>query len=193
MQQPITLEEIKEKCLVPGKSNFAVLAWRVGVNGWMTELEYTHFKPDTEANNDFWLSLMKWPDDSKMLWVIVTIPSSYEKIALALLWKHGLKTMVGHTHMAIDSKGPHVFPLQGENVFCLENHSQGGPNVIYTNDPTKLAEARQHERDNICAKFHREHEAWLRTPEGMKEAVAYWKKYNIGGEYPPNDSAQPED
>jgi hypothetical protein len=145
----------------------------------MTQLEYTYFRPDTPKNEEFFLSVMKWPEDVQMLWAIVKVPRAYEKAARELLWQHGLK--VGgendpgqeYTFIVIGPEGPQKFPLEGENVFCLENHSKGAGHVAYTNDPEKINAAEEAEKE-ICKRFRDEHEEWLAIPENYAAAKAYW-------------------
>lgn len=172
------LEEIIKECSDPNWAVFACMGNRIGLSGWMTQVEYTWFRPDTRANEDFNLTLMKWPDDFPIPWTIVRIPREYEDLAKAVLWQHGLK--VGgskdpeggsYTFLMMDHNGTHEFPLFGPNVFCLENHSDGASNVAYTNDPEKIAAANEHEKE-IVARYHAEHDQWLK--EHYAKAEAYW-------------------
>jgi hypothetical protein len=91
--ESVSLEQIKLRCLSPGKTTFTCMADRPGIMGWMTQVEYIYFKPDTDANDDFWLITMNWPEDNPMLWVVITIPTTFEEKCVALLWQHGLKAL----------------------------------------------------------------------------------------------------
>jgi hypothetical protein len=72
-----------------GRATFCVMAERPGVLGWLTQVEYTWFKPCTDDNDKFWLATLRWPytEDPKqgLLWMVVTIPTSHEDRALYLL------------------------------------------------------------------------------------------------------------
>lgn len=188
------LEEIQHRCANPKQVVFASMQDRIGLVGWMTQLEYTYFRPDTPANEDFNLYIMKWPDDDPFYWVLVQIPKTHEKIAKELLFDHGLKVggendakgPRGYTFILFDHNGKHEFPIQGENVFCLENHSKGTDHVAYTNDKEKLKSAKEAE-DAIVKRFHDEHDAWLAVPENLAAAEAYWaSRPDI---YPPEQPA----
>lgn len=184
--KPASIEEIALHCRNPELMSYVVLAMRVGVMGFLTQMEYTYYKPDTDKNDQFTLAFMKWPLDATMHWVIMSIPILDAPKADALLWQHGLKAAApGFIHMVIDHKGQHEIPIQGPNVRYLENHGQ---NVMYSNDPVKMKAAREHENEWI-EKIHADHRTWLNTPEGRAEAEAYWKKHNISGKdvpYNPN-------
>jgi hypothetical protein len=73
-----------------------------------------------------------------------------------------------------DEKGKHKFPIYGDNVFPLENHSDKTEHVAYTNDQEKIKAARAHE-DEIVKRFHHEHEIWLF--EHWEEAEKYWAEH----------------
>lgn len=175
------LKQIIEECSDPKWAVFVAMWDRVGLKGWMTNLEYVYFRPDTPANLDFYLTIMQWPEHERMYWAIVRIPREQQGVAHALLWQHGLKVAGSrdpeggpYVPIMIDSKGIHRFPFAGEHIFFLENHSQGAKNVAYTNDPDKIKAAEAHE-DTIIQKFHDEHEAWLSVPENYAAAEAFWE------------------
>lgn len=195
MDRTASLEEIVRFTSNPELVSYCAMGNRLGMRGWMTEVEFTWFMPDTLLNDNFYLSLMKWPDDFPIPWVIITIPREYETRATALLWNHGLK--IGgskdpdpegglYCFVMFDSKGAHQFPLVGVNIHCLENHSEGTQHVAYTNDPEKLKAAREHEEEVIIGKFHEEHRLWLNTVEGRLVARAYWATH------PGVDGPEPE-
>jgi hypothetical protein len=177
MISPATLQEIKELCANPNYISYCVIWTRPGVLAWAVELEYTKFKPDTELNDDFHMSTMKWPEDLKdlgLLYTIVTFHKSEQEFAESLLWKNGLRKVT-----EIGPEGVKKFPLSGPSIFFLENHSKGASNVIYTNDPVKLKAAHEHEVAQ-CQVFFDAHQAWLKTPEGKATADAYWKQHPKG-------------
>ncbi len=178
-----TLDEVIEFTNDTNKVHYASMGNRMGINGWLTQVEYTYFKPDTPMQEKFDMTVMKWPDDLEMIWVIASMPIEFEERATHLLWQHGLKVAgvndpsgEKYTFMVIGGpEGKQTFPLQGDTVRCLENHNQGAQNVAYTNDPEKIRAAYEHEEKQIIAKFHADHAAWLATPEGFAEAEVYWK------------------
>jgi hypothetical protein len=191
IDKTMTDGELQAFCNDPSRVHYCCMAMRVGISGWMTQVEFTFFKPDTEANNDFVLSFIKFPfvegeaPSIVNMWMMVSVPRTHQERVEGLLWQHGLrKTLPGNLPMVIDQHGQHVFPVKGPNIFYLENHNKGAENVMYKNDPKRLKEAHDHESAYV-EKFHAEHRAWLATPEGKAEAEAYWKKYNLGG--PPEE------
>jgi hypothetical protein len=158
----------------------------------MTQLEYTYFRPDTPMQEQFSVYMMRWQG---LHWVIVQIPKTHEEIAKSLLFDHGLKIggendpkgARGYTFTLIDASGVHQFPIHGDNVFCLENHSKGTKHVAYTNDRDKLKAAQEAE-DAIVKRFHDEHNEWLANPENYAAAKAYWaSRPDI---YPPEQKPQ---
>jgi hypothetical protein len=167
--------------------SYCTMLMRPGVHAWTVELEYTMFKPDTDANDGFHLAIMKWPDDVPPpagLYAVVTFEKRAQVFAEGILWKHGLrKVRKGYTQMVISGvSGKAVvekFPITGPNVFFLENHSKGAANVIYTNDPVKIRIAHEHEVKQAQV-FFDEHERWLQTEEGKAIADAFWKKHPEG-------------
>lgn len=181
-----TTQQLAEFCANPDLITYTCMALRVGYMGWMVQMEYTYFKPDTDANDQFFLSWMKWPDDMPMFWVVVSMPREYEAKATALLWQHGLKAIEGGVAAMITDKGVIQFPIHGDNVIAMENHSKGAGNVMYTNDEKKMEAARNHEKNVICEPFFVEHIKWLNTPEGRRAARLYWARHpDIQGEEPP--------
>jgi hypothetical protein len=191
-----TTEELQARCADPSTVVFASMWDRIGITGWMTQLEYTYFRPDTPANEQINVFMMKWPDNFPMFWVLVQIPRTHEKVAKELLYFHGLKVggendpegARGYTFMVLGPKGEEKFPLQGENIFCLENHSKGTKHVAYTNDPEKLKAAKAAE-DEIVKRFHDEHETWLSDPDNYAAAEAYWA--SRPDLYPPEQQPPP--
>jgi hypothetical protein len=178
-----TVEEIIEKTNDESKVHFVAMIERIGVNGFLTEVEYTYFRPDTPMQEKFELAVMKWPFDDPaffMLWMIASIPVEFTETATKLLFKHGLKVCGSkdpgqqYTCIVFGPNGPESFPLRGKTVLHLENHSEATQHVAYTNDPVKIRAAREHEEAVIVKQFHDEHERWLSVPENYAAAEAYW-------------------
>jgi hypothetical protein len=104
---------------------------RPGVTEFMTTLEYTHFIPGTDRNELFQLRIWQWMD---IAWVIVTIPRDDEEKARTVAKQAGLRLAPAFP-VSVDPDGNMVmFPVQGENVFTLENQ-RGHP--VYKNDPAQ--------------------------------------------------------
>jgi hypothetical protein len=184
MTTAVTLEEIQARCADPDMVSYCSMMMRPGIHGWTVELEYTMFKPDTDANEGFHLATMRWPEDIPPpigLYVVVTFEKQAQTFAESILWKHGLRKVTeGFVQMMIGSGGRvEKFPIRGPNIFFLENHSQGAPNVIYTNDPVKIRAAWEHEVQQT-QKWFDEHKRWLDTPEGRASFKAYWAKHPEG-------------
>jgi hypothetical protein len=152
----------------------------------MVELEYTKFKPDTDANDGFHMMVCTFPEEEPLEQLtigVISIDQSGQVFAESTLWDHGLKkSPPGMTIACMTPKGREEFFLHGPNTFVLENHSKGSEHVVYTNDPVKLAKAREHEHA-YAQRFFDAHRKWLETPEGLAEAQAYWKKHPSGRVY----------
>jgi hypothetical protein len=163
--------------------SYCTMVMRPGVHAWTVEVEYTMFKPDTDANDGFHLATMKWPEDIPMpmsLWCVATFEKRAQMFAESILWRHGLrKVSKGFVSMVIGGGKAQKFPITGPNVFFLENHSKGAANVIYTNDPAKIRIAWEHEMKQ-AQKFFDEHKRWLETEEGKAIADAFWAKHPGG-------------
>lgn len=172
-----TRQQIIEFCSNPDLVNYVCLLLRSGIYAWMTEIEYTKFKPDTPANDGFHLFQCKWPEDDPVpafTMVIVSFDKSGQEFAESILWKNGLKKCPSDmVAISIGPQGSEKFFLTGPNVFQLENHSRGAKNVVYHNDPKLTEAAFEHEKAQVKV-FHDEHEAWLKTPEGKASYEAYW-------------------
>lgn len=180
----VTLEKIREKCADPNHVSYCAMMMRPGVHGWITELEYTMFKPDTDANDGFHLVTIKWPDGVPPpvgLYAVAIFERRAQAFAESILWKHGLRKITeGFVQMVINPGGKiDKFPITGRNIFFLENHSKGAANVIYSNDPVKIQTAWEHELKQT-QKFFDEHKRWLDTPEGRASFKAYWAKHPEG-------------
>lgn len=180
---PASIEEVRERCNDPNLVSYCSMLVRPGIHAWTVELEYTMFKPDTEANMGFHLATMKWPGDMPLpagLWCVATFEKRAQIFAEGILWKHGLRKIEqGSIPMVLGGGKQQVFPIKGPNVFYLENHSKGASNVIYTNDPEKQRIAWEHEVKQTQV-FFDEHKRWLATPEGKAEADAFWAKHPEG-------------
>jgi hypothetical protein len=175
-----TIEEVEKVCLQPQYVNYCALWDRPGLLHWMVELEYTKFKPDTDANDDFHLSIMRWPDDVGLLYAVITFHKKEQEWAESRLWENGLRKVTeGFTQIILGGGKAQQFPLSGDNIFFLENHSQGAANVIYANDPKKREEAHKHEMA-LCQPFFDEHTKWINTPEGEAIANEYWSRHPEG-------------
>lgn len=175
-----TLDQVKKRCAQPGMVSYCALLMRPGLNAWIVEIEYTMFKPDTDANDGFHLAYVAWPDDCPVPYCVATFEERAQEFAESILWKHGLrKVNKGFTQVVLGGGKAERFPIEGPNIFFLENHSKGASNVIYTNDPVKIEAARKHETEQ-CQKFFDEHKRWIETPEGKAIANAYWAKHPTG-------------
>lgn len=178
---PATDEEIQAVCNDPNNVSYVCMGFRPGIRAWMTEIEVTRFRPGTLRNDEFHMVLMKWPDGVPLLWLIIIFDKSEQEFAESILWKNGLrKVEEGFTQMVMGGKkGLEKFPITGDNVFFLENHSKGAANVFYSNNPEKMNAAKELE-DRQCQVFFDQHTEWLKTPEAEKEIAEYMKRHPEG-------------
>lgn len=184
--KPASKEDIIRECSQPDRRNYCSFLMRPGFWAWSVELEYTKFKPDTDANDDFHLMVSMFPEKDpipQLIIGVVSIDKSGQEFAESILWKHGLrKCDPGLTIKCLGPGGEEDFFLYGPNIFVLENHSKGAINVVYTNDPVKMMAAFAHEQQQV-QRFFDEHKAWIKTPEGRAIADAYWKRHPSGRVY----------
>jgi hypothetical protein len=176
------VRQIAEVVCNPDYVTYCSLDTRPGVRAWMTEIEYTKFRPGTLDNDDFHLGLLRWPEGQwGMVYLIICFHRSVQEFAESILWRNGLrKVEEGAAPMMMGGpEGIQRFPMDGYNIFFLENHSQGGSNVIYTNDPVKMRAAKELE-DKQCQVFFDAHEKWLKTPEGLASVQEFLKKHPGG-------------
>lgn len=92
---------------------------RIGVQLFMTKLEYTHYPPRSGKNHLFEFRILKWPDDFLMYWVIASIPIEDRAVAELLIPECGLR-LVNGVPVMLGGKDC-VFPMEGDRVWCLEN------------------------------------------------------------------------
>jgi hypothetical protein len=182
--QPSTKDEILKECNRPDRRNYVCLMMRPGFYSWIVELEYTFFKPDTDANDGFHLMLSMWPDNEPpipaLTMGVVSIDQSGQAFAESILYDHGLKAIgPNKAFILVGPHGTEQFFVHGDNTWVLENHSKGAENVVYTNDPVKLKAAWEHEQQQ-AQRFFDAHAAWLTTPEGEAQFKAYWDKHPEG-------------
>ncbi len=93
---------------------------RPGVELFATRLKYEHFPPWTDKNEDYVLRIINWQD---MIWIIIDIPGECIEVARKIAEESGIKFADG-VPTAISSEGRVQFPLDGENVFTMENLPQ---------------------------------------------------------------------
>jgi hypothetical protein len=199
------IQQISEVISNPDYVKYCCMEMRPGVRAWMTEIEYTKFRPGTLDNDDFHLAILKWPEGQwGMRYLIICFHRSAQEFAESTLWRNGLRKceegaypmMFGGTEKTVDIgeliekgslefkvMGPEPkweeFPLRGNNIFFLENHSMGAANVVYSGDPEKMKKARDLE-DAQQQVFFDAHEEWMKTPEAKKSMDEYIKKHPDG-------------
>jgi hypothetical protein len=94
---------------------------RIGVQGFSTELEWTHFSPRGSPNDLFDIDLVKWPDPD-MVFIVISIPADYRPQAEALAEKWSLRIANG-VPLVLTVGRQEWFPIQGPNVWTLENRT----------------------------------------------------------------------
>lgn len=121
---------------------------RPGTSLFAVRLEYTHFPPRSEKNKDFEVTLIKWPEDIEILWSIIAVPMQYRSIVEEVAANAGLRLAEG-TPMMFGSSGEHLFPVQGNNVYTLENIKNHPVYTASEQDLINLKEAESKEVDAI--------------------------------------------
>ena len=116
------LESMEGNETDPGRVYFIgmFIPRRPGVELFATRLKYEHFPPWTDKNEDYVLRIINWQD---MIWIIIDIPGECIEVARKIAEESGIKFADG-VPTAISSEGRVQFPLDGENVFTMENLPQ---------------------------------------------------------------------
>ena len=91
---------------------------RAGVLLFMVRLEYLHFPPGTESNNDFQLLMIKWED---MVWAAIRIPKEKMEIAKTVAEETGIRIADGIPTVISTTRSQQIVPGNAMNVFALEN------------------------------------------------------------------------
>jgi len=118
---PITIEDAQEWVRTSDDLGLVGMAGppRPFVHLFFTVLEYRHFPPDNRVLNDeFKLASIKWGD---VVWMFVRVPASYRPQVEAVAAEMGLRLGDGLPTMLGGPDGPQRFPIDGDNVYTLEN------------------------------------------------------------------------
>lgn len=140
--------DIRSRSYDPEKTVIIGMPDRLGVKGFIVQLEHRLFPPaDARQNDLFELFIMKWQE---ILWMVVSIPREYEGRARELAKEHGVKLADGipmtfgdlpftvllsnRPSEATAGQGLVGFPVDGPRAFTLENTRESvaydGPSVV---------------------------------------------------------------
>lgn len=117
MIKEINIEQIRTSISSKSLISYVAMTQRPGVLLFLALLEHTFFKPGTEDNDKLVVHVINW---NNTRWVIITIPLIDKVKAEGCAKKSGLRVADGIPIM-ISNKGKESFPLDMDNVFCLEN------------------------------------------------------------------------
>ena len=106
----------------------ATMLNRPGSSLFMVKLEYTHFTPDTPANDQFNFHVIYF---CGMPWVVCDIPADKELLAIPIAESCGLR-LTHNVPMMIEETGYVTFPICGSNFRCLESMKD---HPVYQNNP----------------------------------------------------------
>lgn len=179
-------EALKDQ-LDPSRVALVMMANRIGVQSFVTFLEYTYFRPGTPMNSHFRFAIVKWEE---LKWFVVIIHKKHLQKAddlaklLGLRRADGVPTMI-HAGKNLDAVGVARsketarrvfgeslgaemegmavvrFPLDAPNVWTMEN-IEG--HFTYENNPELEAKARAFEAQ-ACEQVHEEHRRRLEAGE----------------------------
>lgn len=114
----------------PDEAFIVVDLMRPNVEGWVQELETTHYPPDTAKNAEFEFFLVKWPKDVMMLWAIIGIPLKDIHLAEELAKKYKLHLTPQARPMVMGPTGPQWFPIdEGKNVYTVQGGYEGASHL----------------------------------------------------------------
>jgi hypothetical protein len=108
--------------------HYVCLSIRVGVEEFVTRLEFTHYHPNNAERNDL-LSLRSliW---SELPWVVISVPLEENHLVQEIAEMSTMRIASGRP-VVISGDKTDSFPINGKNVFTIEN-MPGHP--IYRND-----------------------------------------------------------
>lgn len=147
-------EDLKRAAEDPTRFHIVGDMNRIGVSLFMTKLEYTHYPPRSGKNHLFEFRILKWPDDFPMYWVIASIPIEDRSLAELLIPECGLRLANGIPMMLGGGKD-HVFPMEGDRVWCLENCKD---HPIYSNNQEVIAKLKAEQDAQIDDILRRDNE-----------------------------------
>lgn len=123
---------------------------RPGFGEFMSTLEYKHFVPGTDANDDFHAMYSCIPPrdiDGPQPVAIISVPIEHKQLVIQTLGDCGLRLIKeGHTTAVLDSTGVHNIPLTGANCHAVANIDD---HEIYGADPDTQKRLHQEEDERI--------------------------------------------
>jgi len=134
-----TEQAIIEACQSPDRFNIACMLTRPGANLFMIKLEYTHFVPGTDANDDF----LVWQISFDGLpFFLLSIPADKKNLAYKVAGETGMKISDG-IPILIGGGAEQAFPVAGKNTFTLINHPDSPAYASYEKKETYIKECCQ--------------------------------------------------
>jgi hypothetical protein len=112
-----TTAEVQDFVRQPNLLHIAVMLFPEipGAHACMIECEEVHFTPGTPRNELFILHILTWEE---LHFGIFSIPLSEKHVLERLLTKYKLR-LTKNTAILFSSKGPSMFPLQGEQLYMI--------------------------------------------------------------------------
>lgn len=93
---------------------------RPGVRAFNVLLEYTHYAPGTDKNDNFIMHVLTW-GDVNMRWSITSVPIDDKHLVEECVGSAGLRIADGVPTMFSPDGSVLTFPADGSTVFTLEN------------------------------------------------------------------------
>ena len=119
-----------------------------------TRLQYLHFPPDTDKNEEF---IFGTSSLGGTLWAMIGIPKYYLGLAKKIADECGLNIVDGMPHL-FSGKEATSFLSDGKNMFSLENAEDS---EAYRSNPQEI--------EDIIKKENEEISEIMKDPEGYKE------------------------
>lgn len=140
-------KELDESCKDPNRLYLIGDMYRLGVKLLSVRTEYTYFSPRRGKNDLFELIILKWPDSDSLMWSIISMPMEYHARIEELAKQCGLRFANGIPTI-FNSDGVQQFPIDGSNVYTLENTHN---HTIYTNKGSDFELLKRKEEETIEA------------------------------------------
>ena len=117
---------------------------RPGVRSFFQKLEYSYFPPGTDKNDDFTFAFVEWEGT---IWSVAGIPRDYFEIAKEIAKEFKVRIAGGIPNMVSEGKVI-FFPIDGDNVFTLENTPD---HEVYVSGPDGYKKIIEKEREELMA------------------------------------------
>lgn len=135
---------------------------RPGAGVFLVDLEYHHYPPGSPKNHDFQMIVSVWSD---MEWATIHVPIEHKELVEEVAKRNGMRLADGVPTL-LGNGAPEVFPVNGDNVFTLENVADS---PVYKGGGDKVMREQQRRIEEIIKEFERTNVDPIEGSGGMSE------------------------